>query len=136
MICKNQFIPSCLLVAGADKYLAKLNFNFRKVKAHVQRKIINIKENWWNKIAINTHEAYYLKDSKNLLFFLLIDIKSMVLCKQHLLLCGRKTITWTDRQWMEHYSELLNHPSPVNIEYISQMCHLPIIHLLTEMTQM
>ena len=108
-----------------------LDPEFKKLKSTIQRELRSMKDSWWRQKALDAQAAADRKDSKAFFSFIhevfgppsssVAPIRSKD---------GRtlyKDIPSIQSRWVEHYSELLNRPSTVNMDVINSLPQHPIV---------
>ena len=112
------------------------NPEFKKQKSLIQRELRTMKEAWWRRKACDAQAAADRKDSKA--FYSYIhevfgpsrSSIAPILSKDGNTL--HKDVESIRKRWVEHYSELLNRPSTVNMDVINSLPQRPIVHSLSE----
>lgn len=109
--------------------------NYKAVKSHTQNALRNMEDGWWNDLADEMQTAADAKDTKtfyNLLGKAYGPRKSSVTplkSKDGSTLLGKSDDI--SLRWKEHFSDLLNIPSEVDMPFINSLDQKPIIDHLS-----
>ena len=107
------------------------NIQYKAHKSFVQRELRSMKENWWRQKASEAQAAADRKDPKaffNYIHEVFGPSRSSVAplrSKDGITLF--KDVSSIRKRWVEHYSELLNRPSTVNMDIINNLPQRPIV---------
>ena len=109
---------------------------FKNQKSIVQRELRSMKDGWWRQKACDAQAAADRKDSKA--FFSYIhevfgpsrSSISPIRSKDGSVL--HKDVPSIQSRWVEHYSELLNRPSTVNLDVVNSVPQRPFVFELSE----
>ena len=133
-----QDIHRKLLSLGVDHsdYQRVLS-EFKEVKALAQRKIRQMKDAWWERVASDAQQAFDRNDTKSFYLYVrevfgpskaaIAPLKSKDGKELH------KDSNSIQKRWVEHYSELLNRPSSVDMDTVNLVEQLPIVQELEDM---
>ena len=140
----NQQVISPLLDAKHELHTRLLASNiepstsdeFKKQKSLVQRELRSMKDHWWRQKALAAQAAADRKDSKAFYSYIhevfgpTRSSVAPVRSKDGSIL--HKDVPSIQKRWVEHYSELLNRPSSVDMDIINSIPQRPLVLELDE----
>ncbi|MEE8289810.1 MAG: reverse transcriptase family protein, partial [Nitrosomonadaceae bacterium] len=111
------------------------NIDYKNLKRTIQHKLRTMKESWWLKKAIDAQAAADRNDSKAFYSYIhkVFGPSRAAVAPIHSK-DGRtlyKDVTSIQTRWVEHYSELLNRPSTVNMDVVNKIPQRPIINAMS-----
>ena len=123
-----QQLHNRLLASNTDP---SESIEYKTQKSIVQRELRSMKENWWRQKASEAQAAADRKDSKAFYSYIheifgpsRSSVAPLRSKDGNTLL---KDVPSIHSRWVEHYSELLNRPSTVNMEIINSIPQRPIV---------
>ena len=140
----NQHIISDLLQTKHDLHSRLLashiepskSAEYRNHKSAVQRELRSMKNSWWRQKASDAQAAADRKDSRAFFSYVreifgpsrasVAPIRSTDGAILH------KDVSSIQNRWVEHYSELLNRPSTVNMDIVNSVPQRPVVVELSE----
>ena len=127
---KNTLHVKHLNASGSDRVM--LEQSLKEAKSSLQRKIRQIKNQWWSTISTNIQKAYNRKDSKTLYQLIskafgpqsssVVPVKSRDGSTLH------KDPESIMTRWTEHFTDLFYNPSDINDDIINNLPQKDIIH--------